>query len=154
MKSFKQFKTQINELFDKPARWRIIEDTPSTKKYAASINGKSLVVIMERFGSLWEINFVIDGKTNVTGTGDEIQVFSTVLDIIKDFILSETPQKIEFHSELEKENDYKDSRSKLYDRLVKKFAGQYGYDLDILDDTRGRFPATIYTLTLNTTATA
>ena len=144
----------INEMFDRPARWRIIEDTPSTKKYTASVNGKSLVVIIERFGSLWEINFTVEGKLDVTGTGDEVLVFSTVLDIIKDFIYSETPQKIEFHSELEKGNNYKDSRTKLYNRLVKKFANQYGYDLNILDDTRNRFPASIYTLTLNPDATS
>ena len=143
----------INEMFDRPARWRIIEDTPSTKKYTASVNGKSLIVIIERFGSFWEINFTVEGKLDVTGTGDEVLVFSTVLDIIKDFIHSETPQKVEFHSELEKGNNYKDSRTKLYNRLVKKFANQYGYNLSILDDTSDKFPASIYTLTLNQDAT-
>lgn len=57
----------------------------------------------------------------ITGTGHAYEVFSTVVDILKDFIETEQPKRIEFAAE-------EDSRQKLYARIIKRvpqFAPSY-----------------------------
>ena len=133
MKSFKQFKTQINELFDKPARWRLLKDTDKIIKYGSSIDDKDLVVLFHRRGSnKWEVSFAVDGMASVTGGGDEIKVFSTVLDIISDFIKNKDPEELNFTAE--KSLDSSSSRIRLYNRLIRRFARDHGYRLSDKDD--------------------
>ena len=120
MKPFKEF---ITELFDKPARWKKIKDGPDEYVYKSDINGKDLTVIIEEFAAEWEALFKVDGSMDITGTGNEVKVFSTVLDIISDFINSEEPDIIIFSASKSQSS----SRSNLYDRLVKRFAKTRGY---------------------------
>jgi len=142
MKSFKQFKTQINELFDKPARWRLVKDTDKIIKYRSSIDDKDLVVFFHRRGSnKWEVSFAVDHEFSVTGEGDEIKVFSTVLDIISDVIQTKEPEELNFTAE--KSLDSSSSRIRLYNRLIKRFAVSHGYRLTDKDDREWKV---VYTL--------
>lgn len=135
MKSFKQFNTQINELFDRPARWRLVKDTGNIIKYRSSINDKNLVVFFHRHGisddtsSKWEVSFTVDGDFSTTGGGDEIKVFSTVLDIMKDVIETKNPEELSFTAEKSLDSDSSNSRIRLYSRLIKRFAVSHGYQL-------------------------
>ena len=135
MKSFKQFKTQINELFDKPARWQMTRDSRGAVDYQSNVNGKDLVVVFDIIASgTWEVIFTVDSELAVTGEGDgdEMKVFSTVLDIISDFIKNKDPEKLYFTAE--KSPVYGSSRIRLYNRLVKRFASSRGYRLKDKDD--------------------
>ena len=90
MKSFKQFKTQINELFNEPARWQLDRDTRDVVGYQSNVNGKDLEVAFNLTSpGTWEVIFSVDSELAMTGKGDgdEMKIFSTVLDIISDFIL-------------------------------------------------------------------
>ena len=142
MKSFRQFKTQINELFDRPARWRLVKDTDKIIKYRSSIDDKDLLVFFYRRGSnKWEVAFAVDQEFSATGEGDEIKVFSTVLDIISDVIQTKEPEELNFAAE--KSLDSSSSRIRLYNRLIKRFARDHGYRLTDKDDRRWEV---VYTL--------
>ena len=135
MKSFKQFKTQINELFDKPARWQMTRDSRGAVDYQSNVNGKDLAVVFDIIApGTWEVIFTVDSELAVTGEGDgdEMKVFSTVLDIISDFIKNKDPEKLYFTAE--KSPVYGSSRIRLYNRLVKRFASSRGYRLKDKDD--------------------
>ena len=56
--------------------------------------------------------------TLATGQGDELQVFSTVIKIMKKFVKESKPLSIIFSAKT-------GSRSNLYDRMIKKFATGY-----------------------------
>ena len=60
------------------------------------------------------------GRSDITGTGNEYTVFSTVLALTAEVIQSKNPVELHFIS-MEK------SRTKLYNRLVKTLASKYGY---------------------------
>lgn len=126
MQSFKQY---ITELFDKPARWKLAISEPDRLTYQANVGGNTLSVdFVERGLYDWEMNFDVNGKQNVTGDGNEIIIFSTVLDIMKDF--DERVDDVRFITfDAAKGGNLGDSRVKLYDRLVKKFASLYDYTL-------------------------
>ena len=135
MKSFRQFKTQINELFDKPARWQMTRDSRGAVDYQSNVNGKDLVVVFDIIASgTWEVIFTVDSELAVTGEGDgdEMKVFSTVLDIMSDFIKNKDPEQLYFTAE--KSPVYGSSRIRLYNRLVKRFASSRGYRLKDKDD--------------------
>jgi hypothetical protein len=135
MKSFNQFKSQINELFDKPARWQLTGDTRDTVDYQSNVNGKDLAVVFDIIApETWEVIFAVDSQLAATGEGDgdEMKVFSTVLDIISDFIKNKDPEQLYFTAE--KSLDSGRSRIRLYNRLVNRFASSHGYRLKDKDD--------------------
>ena len=135
MKSFKQFKTQINELFDKPVRWQMTRDSRGAVDYQSNVNGKDLVVVFDIIApGAWEVIFTVDYELAITGEGDgdEMRIFSTVLDIISDFIKNKDPEKLYFTAE--KTPDSSNSRIRLYNRLIKRFASSRGYKLKDKDD--------------------
>ena len=145
MKSFKRFKTQINELFDKPARWQMTRDSLGAVDYQSNVNGKDLAVVFDIIDpGTWEVIFTVDGELAVTGEGDgdEMRIFSTVLDIISDFIKNKYPEKLYFTAE--KSPVYGSSRIRLYNRLIKRFASSHGYRLKDKDDFGSKVS---YTLT-------
>ena len=126
MKTFKQY---ITELFDKPARWDLQINEPDILRYEANINGSTLLInFIERGLYDWEMDFKVDGKSNITGGGNEIAIFSTVLDAMKDF--DERIDDIRFITfDAAKGGDLGDSRVKLYEKLIRKFASLHSYSL-------------------------
>ena len=119
MKKFRQY---IEEAFDKPYPYTYKPGIATAKLD----DGSKLEITMNRFGKMWIISFRRDEKTNVTGQGDQMRVFATVIDVIKKFIEKESPEKIFFSAE--KNEDDKDSRQKLYSKLIKRFANKMGYN--------------------------
>ena len=89
----------------------------------------------------WEVSFAVDDEFSVTGEGDEIKVFSTVLDIISDVIQTKEPEELNFTAE--KTLDSSSSRIRLYNRLIKRFAVSHGYRLTDKDDRGWKI---VYTL--------
>ena len=69
----------------------------------------------------WWVEFTRNDKYDLTGEGDAMRIFATVLKLTQDFIKKENPKYIEFSSS--KLRDPGESRNKLYDRMVKKYAG-------------------------------
>jgi hypothetical protein len=133
MKSFKQFKTQIDEMFDRPARWKMVSSNNDQLEYKSNINGKELVVTFFRvYENYWNMIFAVDDDLSITGKGDEVKVFSTVVDIMSNFAENENPEEIRFFAEKSPTNG--NSRDRLYSRLIGRFAKSHGYRLGKEED--------------------
>ena len=131
---------KLTEIFDKPApiKWG---------KKGKSITGDFTVgeedyVIyfspMPDWDDEWVIEFVQKvagkkrGKLGLTGTGKEFQVFSTVINGVKDWVKKKKPGVIEFEGSGE-------SRKKLYTRLIKTLIKSIPYKIDLEDPGKGFF---------------
>ena len=80
----------------------------------------------------------------MTGEGDAMRIFATVINIIRDFTKSEKPQEMSFSAvkpewfeiEMGDKPNVKSSREKLYKRMVKRFAPSMGYNYEV-DSRKG-----------------
>ena len=85
----------------------------------------------------WMVEFYRNNSQEVTGEGDAQKVFATVLSAIQQFIVKYKPLKIYFSASklLDPSINYDpddvvpnpESRAKLYDRLVQRYAKAWGY---------------------------
>ena len=131
---------KLTEVFDKPApiKWG---------KKGKSITGdftvgeEDYVIYFSptlAYGDEWVIEFVQKvagkkrGKLGLTGTGKEFQVFSTVINGVKDWVKKKKPGVIEFEGSGE-------SRKKLYTRLIKTLIKSIPYKIDLEDPGKGFF---------------
>ena len=87
------------------------------------------------FGGIWEVHFSkvdeVDIEANkirytnkITGSGDALRVFSTVMRFMEELKRYKEPHIVSIKSMLDEP-----SRSSLYERLAKRFAPQMGYTL-------------------------
>lgn len=97
---------------------QVVSSKPKKTKYAFVPQGKKYVIRMMKLpmGGTWEIKFELelDGKKTqeITGTGDSMRVFSTVLSGIREFISEVNPKSIAFSAR-------EPSRQSLYARLLR-----------------------------------
>ena len=139
----------LSEAFDNPYPVKMQKkgksDDPFYRAEFKAADGTKVVVIIDSREHIddydelqWRLSFVRDSKTVKTGQGDSLRIFATVLKLTQDFVKKENPKYIEFSSS--KLRDPGQSRDKLYDRLVKKYAGSK-YNIDSTksgDDTTWR----------------
>lgn len=145
----KSFGTYLTELFNKPAAWRQMIDKKTTKIYSSKLpSGNTLKVNLYHYVvyDVWGLSFDVSVKGkyaeySLTGANEEFIVFATVIDIIEDFVKKEKPAKFYFTaadssvkmSDFES-NDPKfvgKNRSRLYERMVKRFADKIKYSVKI-----------------------
>ena len=90
-----------------------------------------------RSPSHWSVEFYRNNSQEVTGEGDAQKVFATVLAAIQQFIKRKNPGSISFSASKEPEADMAqpganvnpESRAKLYNRLVQRYASSMGYSV-------------------------
>jgi hypothetical protein len=81
----------------------------------------------------WSIEFYRNNSQEVTGEGDQQRVFATVLSAMQTFIKKYTPNRIIFTASKEEKEDANGkknpnvSRTKLYDRMVQRYAKSWGF---------------------------
>jgi len=132
---------KLTEIFNKPApiKWGKKGET-ITGDFTVGEEDYVIYFSPASYGDIWGIEFAqkVAGKKrdklDLTGTGKEFQVFSTVINGIKDWIKKKKPGVIEFDAAGE-------SRKKLYTRLVKTLIKSIPYKIDIKDYGRGSFGA-------------
>lgn len=127
----------LYELFDKKSN------------YTTDSNGNSQFTVNDKDYSV-EFNHIKDGiydvafgllsapgyggyrgtKYSMQGTGDELAVFSTVMEIVKQFVTNTSNLNTLTFSA----NSDEHSRIGLYDRLLKRFAAQYYTNKQLSDD--------------------
>jgi hypothetical protein len=115
----------IIEAFDTPVAGRITTASNSMFKTRAQIGGRSILFNAamthgQEGQEVWEVNFVehTPGKGTTfgkTGSGNEMAVFSFVIDSLKEFVARYAPSIVEFSSSKGDEN-----RSKLYQRMISR----------------------------------
>ena len=86
--------------------------------------------------SHWSVEFYRNNSQEVTGEGDAQKIFATVLTAIQQFIKKENPGSISFSASKEVDMDADnvekfnpESRAKLYNRLVQRYASSMGYSV-------------------------
>jgi hypothetical protein len=124
----------ILEAFDSPYEYEKIADAHDLISFKfASADGSNVYIdatSRTRDGS-WLITFDREDKkgnlnSRLTGQGDAYRIYATVLSALRDFVKSKNPEKVSFTAD----KNFTNSRERLYDRLVKKFAQSFGYELD------------------------
>ena len=73
------------------------------------------------------LDFDVNGRKLVTGRGDAYRIFATVLAAIKEFVEKQDVKELQFNAKNDEEEG--DSRTNLYDRLVKRYATSAGYNV-------------------------
>lgn len=130
----------IEEAFDKPypIKWEKSEHG-DYDAMATLPDGKPLTIMFNHESpDEVVITFWRNNNLELTGEGDAQRVFATVLQAIQEFLKIEQPAIISFSASKEVEpGQNMMSRSKLYDRLVKRYAQQWGYNAQSIDYDEG-----------------
>lgn len=134
----------VTEAFDQPysIEWEEGEDSEAVDALATLSDGTYLSIMFSKeFGDYgddlgdWSIEFHRNNSQEVTGEGDAQKVFATVLEAIRQFVKKYKANTITFSAskEVDMDADYGDakfnpeSRAKLYNRLVQRYASSMGY---------------------------
>lgn len=133
MKKFSQY---IAEGFDKP--YPVTVKKIDDLEYGANVNlpdGSDLSIEFtgidwDDFVS-WNIVFHRNGSVKVTGEGDAMRIFATVMDAVKKFIKKVKPEEIRFSASKEAGM----SRTRLYKKLIDRFARSLGYKVNLVATT-------------------
>jgi hypothetical protein len=115
----------VDESFDSQVQGKLVRATDDLFTTKADIGGRTIVFnatsyIAGRAGIFWEVDFSEKTANNgttfaKTGGGGEMQVFSFVIESIKELIARYKPDAIEFSSHKADGN-----RSKLYQRMIQR----------------------------------
>ena len=140
----KRAKRGVNEAFDQPypVKWEKGE-FGDYDALATLSDGTYLSIMFNREeDGEYQIEFHRNHSQDVTGEGDAQRVFATVLGAIQQFIKKQHPELVRFSATKDDDGDNQ-SRSKLYDRLVQRYANSWGYSVDVSDYAG----STVYELT-------
>jgi hypothetical protein len=127
----------VKELLDKKVPFEVIQDDDSIFATSAKIGNRYIIFFagMEEEGE-WEIEFKeskdnprMGGTYDLTGSGNELAVFSMIKDSIKELIARHKPKMIVFTAS---KSDGSSKRADTYERLLKKFVVP-GYTFDRKD---------------------
>ena len=125
---------KLHELLDSAYEWDGLKKEHPDEYTAHFEDGKGedVEVIFTMYKGMWDIEFSRAGY-GMTGGGDAIKIFSTVLAIIKEFIESVDPKYIIFSAKSDEE-----SRIKFYKRFAKKIEA-FGYTEDAAGGSEGKY---------------
>ena len=146
MKTFYQY---IEEAFDTKIKWTKTDDRPAStgghiKKYRGKVetrkpewNRYDIEMIYNIAPKAPEVNivFTVDGTMKVTAKGSQMKIFGAVINHITSWI-EEHPRinLVNFSAHKEDPDDPdENSRSKLYSRLVKRYASKMGFKVEEID---------------------
>ena len=126
----------VAEAFDNPypIQWEQ-SDYGDYDANAELPNGTYLNIMFEHT-TPYEVNisFWRNNSLEVTGEGDSQRIFATVLTAIQKFLTMEQPANITFSASKEVEpGQNSESRAKLYNRMVQRYAAAWGYTVNSFD---------------------
>ena len=124
----------IDETFDQPykLKWEK-SDYGDVDAYAKMDDGNYLSIMFNKGYNqdkeeAWSVEFHRNNSQEVTGEGDAQRVFATVLSAIQTFIKKYKPNKVIFSASKEVEQGQNsESRARLYDSLVQRYARAWGF---------------------------
>jgi hypothetical protein len=129
------------EAFDQPYKTKSEKSEYGDVDMLAKLpDGTTLSIMFNREddeNDTWGVEFYRNNSQEVTGEGDAQRIFATVLTAIQKFIKKNKPQKLFFSAsklldptiyyEPDEPQPNPESRAKLYDRLVQRYAKAWGY---------------------------
>lgn len=112
------------ELFDKPSSDIKTSSTPDKFRAVATIGNRDIVFVAEYWSvaEVWDVSFYEKAKdsyktsTKMTGSGNEIQVMSTIKNMMEMFFQEYNPDEVSFSADSEDK-----SRINVYARMLKRF---------------------------------
>ena len=134
-----KYESYIAEAFNTKIKWTKMDSRSASsggniQKYRGKIDNQNIEMSYTIASTAPEVNivFTVDGTMKVTGKGNQMKIFGAVINHITSWI-KEHPEinLINFSSHKEDPND--NSRSKLYSRLVKRYASKMGFKVDEID---------------------
>ena len=145
MHRFRTHNTELTEAFNRPYRYtrHVLFKGHTVYRFIPDDKTEVDVIFKEDDisddESVWRVSFERNMRQDVTGEGDAMRIFATVIDIIKDFTKKEKPQEMTFSAvkpdwfeiELGDKPNVISSREKLYKRLVKRYASSMGYKYQV-----------------------
>ena len=123
----------VTEAFDQPykLKWeKSGKDITATTKLD---DGGHLGIVFQKGYNqdkeeAWSVEFYRNNSQEVTGEGDAQRVFATVLTSIQSFIKKYAPNKVMFAASKEADDGQNSqSRARLYDSLVQRYAKSWGF---------------------------
>ena len=121
-----------NEAFDQPYKSKSKKSEFGDIDVLAKLpDGTNLSIMFNNIGDGgWEVEFYRNNSQEVTGEGDAQKIFATVLNAIQKFVKKYKPQVLQFTASKEEvgAGQNRQSRAKLYDRLVQRYASAMGYE--------------------------
>jgi len=126
---------KVTEAFDQPYRLRWEGGDYGDVDAIAKMDDGNYLSIMFNKGfsqetkeEAWSVEFYRNNSQEVTGEGDAQRVFATVLSAIQTFIKKYKPNKVYFSASKEVEQGQNaQSRARLYDSLVQRYARSWGF---------------------------
>lgn len=114
---------KLDELLNSKYEWSGLRHESGSLYTTEFLDSEERLVVVNfsQWNGVWSVEFDRDGSHGMTGAGDAVKVFSTVLDIIKEFTESVDPNFITFSAKSDEE-----SRVKFYKRFAKKISS-FGY---------------------------
>jgi hypothetical protein len=122
----------VAEAFDQPYNSKWGKSEHGDYDVLAKLpDGTNLSIMFNNEGDdEWQVEFYRNNSQEVTGEGDAQRVFATVLTAIQKFIKKHKPWRLIFSASKEVEaGQNSQSRAKLYDRLVQRYANAWGYEM-------------------------
>jgi effector-binding domain-containing protein len=120
----------IAEAFDQPYKMKWEKSDYGDIDALVTLPDGTYLTIMFEHTTPYEVNisFWRNNSLDVTGEGDAQRIFATVLAAIQKFLTKEQPANISFSASKEVEpGQNSESRAKLYNRMVQRYAAAWGY---------------------------
>lgn len=130
----------ITEAFDQPYAFNWSRGDHGDYDILVKLpDGSPLSITFDHEGdNVWHVAFDRGHSQEITGAGDSQRIFSTVLASIQQFVGKQNPDKLYFHASKDVEpGQNSESRARLYERMVHRYADALGYDVTV-DDRRGQ----------------
>lgn len=131
---YKPIKDEVTEAFDQPYKLKWEKSDYGDVDAIAKMDDGNYLSIMFNKGfnqdkeEAWSVEFFRNNSQEVTGEGDAQRVFSTVLSAIQIFIKKYKPNRVIFSANKEVEQGQNaQSRARLYDSLVQRYARAWGF---------------------------
>jgi hypothetical protein len=124
---------QVNEAFDQPYKLKWEKSGTDITATTKLDDGGHLGIMFQKGYNqdkeeAWSVEFYRNNSQEVTGEGDAQRVFSTVLSSIQAFIKKYKPNKVMFAASKETDDGQNSqSRARLYDSLVQRYAKSWGF---------------------------
>ena len=120
----------VQEAFDQPYKMKWEKSEHGDYDVLATLEDGTYLSIMfdKQDEGSYQVQFYRNNSQEVTGEGDAQRIFATVLAAIQQFIKKLKPSNLVFSASKEVEQGQNpQSRSRLYDRLVQRYANALGY---------------------------
>jgi hypothetical protein len=131
---YQPIKDDVNEAFDQPYRLKWEAGDYGDIDALAKLDDGTYLSIMFNKGynqdkeEAWNVEFYRNNSQEVTGEGDAQRIFATVLSAIQKFIKKYKPNRVIFSASKEVEQGQNaQSRARLYDSLVQRYARAWGF---------------------------